>query len=79
MGPGLYIHVPFCVRKCAYCAFYSQPAEPARVAAWLAGIQRELAELPDNFAPESIFVGGGTPTALAESDLVRFWNSSAPG
>ena len=69
MGPGLYLHVPFCVRKCAYCAFYSRPAEPELVAAWRRGIARELAELPADFAPESVFFGGGTPTALDEDDL----------
>lgn len=71
MGPGLYVHVPFCVRKCAYCAFYSCRAEPALVSAWFASIERELAQLPKRFAPQSIFFGGGTPTALDESDLAR--------
>ena len=71
MGPGLYIHVPFCARKCAYCAFYSRPPEPGLVAAWFAGIERELAALPAGFAPGSAFFGGGTPTALAEGELAR--------
>ena len=71
MGSGLYVHVPFCVRKCAYCAFYSRRAEPDLVAAWLRGLGRELAGLPGDFAPESIFFGGGTPTALEEGDLAR--------
>ena len=72
MGPGLYIHVPFCARKCDYCAFFSRPAEPGGVAGWLRGIARELEQLPAGFAPESIFIGGGTPTALAENELARF-------
>lgn len=71
MGPGLYVHVPFCARKCAYCAFFSRPTEPDLVAAWLGGIERELKRLPEGFAPESVFFGGGTPTVLAESDLAR--------
>lgn len=71
MGPGLYIHVPFCARKCPYCAFFSRPAEPESVSAWLAGIGRELDRLPGDFVPQSIFLGGGTPTALTESDLAR--------
>lgn len=69
MGPGLYVHVPFCVRKCTYCAFYSRPAEPELVAAWQAGIGCELEALPGDFAPETIFIGGGTPTALSEHQL----------
>lgn len=71
MDSGLYVHVPFCVRKCGYCAFFSRPAEPGLVAAWFAGIERELAALPAGFAPTSVFFGGGTPTALEESDLAR--------
>jgi oxygen-independent coproporphyrinogen III oxidase len=71
MGPGLYIHVPFCARKCAYCAFYSRRAEPALVSAWFAGLERELQTLPEGFAPHSVFFGGGTPTVLDESDLAR--------
>lgn len=71
MGPGLYLHVPFCVRKCPYCAFFSQPASPGRVAAWQSGIQREMQNLPAGFAPESIFWGGGTPTALEPNELAK--------
>ena len=71
MGPGLYLHVPFCARKCAYCAFFSRRAEPAAVAAWLAGVARELETLPEGFAPASVFFGGGTPTAPEEADLAR--------
>jgi len=66
---GLYIHVPFCARKCAYCAFYSCVPEPAQISAWMAGVERELRALPDGFAPDSLFLGGGTPTALPESIL----------
>jgi len=71
MGPGLYVHVPFCARKCAYCAFFSRPAEPAAVQSWQAGIERELKALPAGFTPETIFIGGGTPTALEPDDLGR--------
>ena len=71
MDSGLYVHVPFCVRKCGYCAFFSRPAQPDLVAAWFAGIERELAALPAGFAPTSVFFGGGTPTALDERDLAR--------
>ena len=41
------------------------------VSAWLAGVGRELETLPEDFAPESVFFGGGTPTALEETDLAR--------
>ncbi len=70
MGPGLYIHVPFCAGKCAYCDFYSRPdaADPA-VARWLDGLVREAARAPDGFVPRTIFIGGGTPTILPPAVL----------
>ena len=69
MAPGLYLHVPFCVRKCDYCAFYSRPAESDIVSAWGKGIERELENIPQYFAPESVFFGGGTPTVLGVAEL----------
>lgn len=72
MGPGLYVHVPFCVRKCAYCAFYSRPLAVDLHEAWRRGIHRDLAELPEGFRPETVFLGGGTPTVLGEADLSRW-------
>ena len=69
MGPGLYLHVPFCVRKCAYCAFFSRPAGSGAVASWMKGMESELKTLPVEFEPESIFLGGGTPTVLETGEL----------
>lgn len=73
---GLYVHVPFCVRKCAYCAFFSRPLpscpaaaapDPDPVAAWFRGIVREADGAPAGFMPATVFVGGGTPTALPDA------------
>ncbi len=75
MGPGLYVHVPFCVRKCAYCAFFSRPVEWGPVQAWLEGIEKEFQTLPDSFAPDTVFIGGGTPTVLDAGDLERLLES----
>ncbi|MCZ7591987.1 MAG: radical SAM family heme chaperone HemW [Kiritimatiellae bacterium] len=78
---GLYIHIPFCVRKCLYCDFYSLPTAKGpvsqRVASedqpdqpeFLAALGKELSALPENFRPETIFIGGGTPTELSRADL----------
>jgi oxygen-independent coproporphyrinogen-3 oxidase len=72
---GLYIHVPFCVRKCGYCDFYSlaQPGDRAAPEAglFLAALDIELGRLPRRFRPETVFLGGGTPTELASGDLAR--------
>ncbi|MBX3461475.1 MAG: radical SAM family heme chaperone HemW [Planctomycetes bacterium] len=62
---SLYIHIPFCVRKCEYCDFVSGVAGEAEIDRYLAALERELAlRFPDGFAPDTVFVGGGTPTRL---------------
>lgn len=78
-GPGLYVHVPFCVRKCDYCDFASERlADPARVSLYLDMLEREIARLPPEFRPATVYVGGGTPTALPPPDLRRLLAAIAP-
>ncbi|MFZ3371962.1 MAG: radical SAM family heme chaperone HemW [Desulfitobacteriaceae bacterium] len=97
---GLYVHVPFCVRKCDYCAFFSYPLtgnkeidgyvmrdgcgkidedakkdeeEKSLLAVFLEGlgveVQRYQMDAPQGVS--SLFIGGGTPTALDVADLER--------
>ncbi len=63
---ALYIHVPFCRRKCAYCDFYSLPIATEDTQEYIHGIKQELATRIDMLAAPlaSVFLGGGTPTAL---------------
>ena len=68
--PGLYIHVPYCVRKCRYCDFYSLPLD-AGVRHYLAALDTELSRLPADFVPDTIYLGGGTPTVLSAADLAE--------
>ncbi|MDR0993897.1 MAG: radical SAM family heme chaperone HemW [Verrucomicrobiota bacterium] len=67
---GLYLHVPFCVRKCGYCAFFSEPYQEATAAAWLQRMEQDLRTLPVGFQPDTVFWGGGTPTVL-ETELLQ--------
>jgi oxygen-independent coproporphyrinogen-3 oxidase len=60
---GLYIHIPFCERKCSYCAFYSLPRPWGNEHVFFQALEAELESLPPDFSPETIFIGGGTPTA----------------
>lgn len=62
----LYIHIPYCRRKCLYCDFFSGGA---RIADWtgladalLAELQERIEELPERI--ESIYIGGGTPSLM---------------
>ena len=75
--PGLYIHVPFCARKCAYCDFFSlalpeaAEAAAALVERYLDALARELRGLPADFVPTTVYLGGGTPTVLSAEELTR--------
>ena len=71
---SLYIHVPFCHGgKCDYCAFYSLGAStPELRAQYLARLEEEFAAHARQCAPlRSIFIGGGTPSALDADELAR--------
>lgn len=65
----LYIHIPFCVKKCAYCDFLSFPADEQMQVAYVQALQKELefygSKYSDRFI-STIFIGGGTPSWLDE-------------
>jgi oxygen-independent coproporphyrinogen-3 oxidase len=67
---SLYLHVPFCAQKCAYCAFYSEPAGGGLVNRYVAALIRELEMVAGDLRPRTIFFGGGTPSLLNLSQ----WN-----
>lgn len=73
LPPALYIHAPFCRRKCHYCDFASVPLEADLVKRYLSALkreaERELASWPAGWEVPSIYIGGGTPTALEPEDL----------
>jgi oxygen-independent coproporphyrinogen-3 oxidase len=65
---SLYIHVPFCVRKCRYCGFYSTAYTSENADAFISGLKHEAALYRNDFrnrAFSSIYIGGGTPTVLS--------------
>lgn len=68
-GAGLYIHIPFCVTRCAYCSFYSETSL-SLASDWLDALQKEAHIYKDGFGPfSSLYLGGGTPTCLKASQL----------
>jgi oxygen-independent coproporphyrinogen-3 oxidase len=71
---GLYIHIPFCVRKCSYCAFYSVVSGNGGIfPSFFKTLGKEIQNLPPDFSPESVFIGGGTPTAPDFQTLEKFF------
>jgi len=61
---SLYVHVPFCVKKCAYCAFYSQAADGALVNRYVQALIKEMELVAAELRPRTVFFGGGTPSLL---------------
>ena len=73
-GFGLYIHWPFCRRKCPYCDFNSHVRESVDQARWAAALLRELdwyAARTDERRLSSIFFGGGTPSLMKAATVGR--------
>ena len=61
---SLYIHVPFCAQKCAYCAFYSEASSGELINRYTVALVRELEIVAEDLQPRTIFCGGGTPSLL---------------
>ncbi|HSV26322.1 MAG TPA: radical SAM family heme chaperone HemW, partial [Sedimentisphaerales bacterium] len=62
--------MPFCASKCRYCNFYSEPMEKGEVRAVIDAMVREM-EWYDLSGVDMVYVGGGSPSAIPEEDLVR--------
>jgi oxygen-independent coproporphyrinogen-3 oxidase len=64
---GLYIHIPFCVRKCDYCDFLSAPADEGTKDNYVKALIKEIKsynKISPEYLVKTIFIGGGTPSSL---------------
>src|SRR5882762_10926940 len=73
-GLGLYVHVPFCAKRCGYCSFNTAPLEDGAMARYLAALHREIELLgaiawSPRVRLSTIFLGGGTPSLLTADEL----------
>jgi oxygen-independent coproporphyrinogen-3 oxidase len=71
---GLYIHIPFCRQKCAYCDFYSLAHREDKMDAYTDALARHLEEIAPRSAThlvDTVYFGGGTPSYLGEKRLIR--------
>ena len=81
---GLYIHIPFCRQKCFYCDFPSFAGREKKIDRYLQALEQEFAllrqrlypkdnvrDIKSKFAPRTIYIGGGTPTALNAHQLEK--------
>lgn len=71
---NVYIHIPFCSRKCDYCSFFSVP-NPGKnlVDAYLNRLEEDLADANLSIPVKTIYLGGGTPSLLSCAQLERFY------
>ena len=74
---GLYVHIPFCVRKCAYCDFASFPlADLSWRAEYIYRLSAEIEQYSgQNISVDTVFFGGGTPSLLSGDDFSRITDS----
>lgn len=69
---SLYIHFPFCRRKCAYCDFCSAPAWADEVAAYCAALQTEMRAMAKVYGAcpvDTVYLGGGTPSIVPAEQM----------
>ncbi len=74
MIEGLYLHIPFCARRCAYCDFNTYEGLQTLIPAYLEALAADLAlstRGEDGAALKSVFFGGGTPSLLPPSAVAR--------
>ena len=71
---GIYIHIPFCKTKCAYCDFYSKPCIKADINEYIKALLAHLEEASlknSDYAVDTVYFGGGTPTIIGEANLIK--------
>lgn len=72
----LYIHIPFCVKKCAYCDFLSGPADEETMEYYVRALIREIESIEsmkEMYRVVTVFVGGGTPSVLGGEQIERIF------
>ncbi len=76
----IYIHFPFCLRKCNYCSFYSERYSNSRIKKYIFYLLKEIDLYKNRFdlKPETIYFGGGTPSLLSSEDFGTIFSSLVP-
>ncbi len=76
MERSLYIHIPFCRRKCLYCDFYSISYDHKLSYEYIEVMISQIKKLPGRFS--TVYIGGGTPTVSEPELLKRFLKALKP-
>jgi oxygen-independent coproporphyrinogen-3 oxidase len=73
--PGVYFSYPFCAQKCTYCNFATGVFSAELEREYLEAVRAEMAEQDWSWRPETVYIGGGTPSRMEVSDLERLLSS----
>ena len=74
MSKGLYIHVPFCRRKCVYCDFYSLSGREGMIDAYVNAVIRNIKAYGGRY--DTVYFGGGTPSLLSPEHIYSILSSA---
>jgi oxygen-independent coproporphyrinogen III oxidase len=77
--PGVYISYPFCAQKCTYCNFASGVFPRELEPRYVDGLVAEIIQHQWLWQPETVYLGGGTPSGMAPEDLERILRSLPDG
>jgi oxygen-independent coproporphyrinogen III oxidase len=69
---GLYVHIPYCQKKCPYCNFYSVPIDSANPNTLIDALFAELEMIGVTEPVKTLYIGGGSPTCLRHDVLTEF-------
>ena len=75
---GLYLHIPFCMKKCGYCDFLSWKGTEEEQEIYVQSLIREIGsyeEFAKNYKVSTVFVGGGTPSILTGEQMERIFDA----
>lgn len=72
---SIYIHIPFCVRKCNYCAFNSEIAGEDEKNSYVDALSREIKNFATGENVDTIYFGGGTPSTLTLTGLEKIFST----
>ena len=70
MSNGIYIHIPFCLAKCAYCDFNSYAGKLGMTDSYFDALIEVMKPFKGTFA-DTVYIGGGTPTVFSEKQLEK--------
>lgn len=74
---GVYIHVPFCQRKCPYCDFYSVAASEEKKSLYVKAVINAIELFEGDFTADTLYFGGGTPSLLGAKHLCGIFEAAA--